>query len=213
MRHHKPVIGLTGGIGSGKTLVASIMSELGCVSINADRLAREILECGEGKKFAEKEFGKDVIGPEGNIDRAKIADIVFNDIRKKKALEGYIHPRVISRQDELIAQYQKNSSFKAIVIDVPLLIETGLQKICDYVIFVDCDFVIRKNRVIQYRRWSEDELARREKFLFSIYLKRSIADAIVNNSFTIDRCRGQVEQILSRIIPSENLKQTKGSEL
>lgn len=201
----KPVIGLTGGIGAGKTLVASILTDLGCVAIDADKLARNVLENSDGQRFVRECLGPDVIGPDGVMDRGKIADIIFTDIEKKKLLEEYIHPKVIDLQNELIAKYQENSRYKAIVIDVPLLVETGLQKNCDYVIFVDCDFAIRKNRVIQHRRWNEKELARRERFLFSIYLKRSIADAIVYNSFTIDRCRWQVEQILSRIIPSENL--------
>jgi dephospho-CoA kinase len=198
----KPIIGLTGSIGAGKTEVARILVDLGCAVIHADALAHQILEEEPTKDFLRKNFGPQVIRPDGQADRQKIADLVFTDRAKIRLLEDFIHPEVKQRQEALIAKFMADSGVKAVVLDVPLLIESGLKHSCDWVILVDADREIRQKRVGQSRGWSEEELARREKFFYSIYLKRSVADAIVYNNTTIDACRQQVEMILSRIISS-----------
>ncbi len=201
-RCHKPVIGLTGPIGAGKTLAADILEGIGCAVIHADELAHQILQEEATRAYLEKHFGSEVIDEQGRVNRPKIADIVFADPVKIKILEGFIHPEVMRRQDVLIARYREDPKVKAIVLDVPLLIESGLKHRCDWVILVDADLAIRQSRVGQGRGWSKEELVRREKFFFSIYLKRSVADAIVYNNSTIDACRQQVENIFSRIISS-----------
>ncbi|MFA5865917.1 MAG: dephospho-CoA kinase [Phycisphaerae bacterium] len=198
----KPVIGLTGSIGAGKTLVAGILSELGCSVIHADELAHQILQEEAAKDFLRKNFGSEVFDSQGQADRRKIADIVFADSEKIRRLEGFIHPEVLSRQDRLIERFRADARVRAIVLEVPLLIESGLKHLCDWVIVVDTDLAIRQFRVGETRNWSREELARREKFFFSIYLKRSLADGIVYNNSTIEDCRQQVESIYSRIISS-----------
>ena len=201
-KKQKPIIGITGSVGSGKSLVASILAELGCAVIDADKLAHDILIQPETKKFLSKYLGSDIIKPDNTLDRKKIADIIFEDIEKKKLVESYIHPRVIERQNHLIQKYQSEDRYKAIVIDVPLLIESSLKSICDFVIFVDSDFDIRADRVRKSRGWPKEEISRREKFLYPNYLKRSIADVIIYNNSTIDACKRQVEKIFSRFISS-----------
>ncbi len=201
-KKNKPIIGITGGIGSGKSLVASFFSELGCAVIKADELAHEILEESETKQFLLKYLGNNIIKPNNTLDRKKIADIIFEDIEKKKLVESYIHPRVIERQNHLIQQYQSEDRYKAIVLDVPLLIESSLKHICNLVIFIESDFKLRCQRVRKSRGWTEEEISRREKFLFPNYLKRSIADVILYNNSTIDNCKRQVEKIFSRFISS-----------
>jgi len=199
----KPVIGLTGQIAAGKSLVAGILAELGCAVINADVLAHAILNESETKIFLRERFGGEIFTPTGEVDRKRLGAIVFSDVGRKRELEEFIHPRVIARQRELIEAYQTDEQYKAIVIEVPLLLETGLQAACEWVILVEADLSIRQSRVCKNRNWSEEELSRREKFLYSIYLKRAVADAIVYNNSTIDACRQQVEKIFSRIISSE----------
>jgi dephospho-CoA kinase len=198
----KPVIGLTGQIAAGKSLVAGMLGELGCAVIHADLLAHEILAEAETKIFLRDRFGDGVLGPAGEVDRKALADIVFADSARKGELEGFIHPRVIRRQRELVRQYRTDPNCKAVVIEVPLLLETGLKEECDWIIVVEAGLSIRQARVGRNRNWSEKELSRREKFLYSIYLKRSVADAIVYNNSTIDACRQQVEKIFSRILSS-----------
>jgi dephospho-CoA kinase len=170
--------------------------------IHADQLAHEVLSAPETREFLRAHFGEGIFTPAGPVDRRKLAAVIFIDPEKKRTLEDYIHPRVIARQDELIAGYRQDSAYKAIVIEVPLLLESGLKDRCDYIILVEADLPVRQLRVIQNRGWDEKELLRREKFLYSIYLKRSIADAIVYNNSTFDACRQQVEIIFSRIISS-----------
>jgi dephospho-CoA kinase len=198
----KPVIGLTGQIAAGKTLVSRFLSELGCVVIHADQLAHEVLNAPESREFIQTHFGEGIFTPDGQVDRRKMAAVVFIDPEKKRILEEYIHPRVIAHQDDLIAQYRQDAAYKAIVIEVPLLLESGLKDRCDYIILVEADLPVRQLRVAQNRGWDEKELLRREKFLYSIYLKRSVADAIVYNNSTFDACRQQVEKIFSRLISS-----------
>ena len=199
---HKPVIGLTGQIAAGKTLVSGFLADLGCAVIHADRLAHEVLEAPETHHFLKNHFGESIFTPKKTVDRQKLAKIVFDDAEKKHLLESYIHPRVIEQQDRLIAQYRLDPAFKAIVIEVPLLLESGLKDRCDYIILVEADLTIRQVRVARNRGWDEKELSRREKFLYSIYLKRSVADAIIYNNSTFDACRQQVETIFSRLISS-----------
>jgi dephospho-CoA kinase len=201
-RSKKTVIGLTGPIGAGKTTVANLLGEFGCAVIHADELAHRILEEDGTKSFLIASFGPGVIGADGRVDRAHVAAAVFGDREKIRRLEEYIHPEVIRRQEALVARLQEDPAVRVIVLDVPLLIESGLKRRCDWVILVDADLPVRQRRVREYRGWSTDELARREKFFFSIYLKRSVADAIVYNNSTIDACRQQVEMIYSRIISS-----------
>ena len=198
----KIVIGLTGPIGAGKTLVAKILLEFECAVIDADALVHEILQEKTAKDFLRDNFGDKVFDASGRLDRKKMADIVFADPDKIRKLEAFIHPLVIQRQQLLIDKYRQEPAVRAIVLDIPLLIESGLKHLCDIVILVDAELQIRQNRVSIKRNWSPLELARREKFFFSIYLKRSIADAIVNNNSTIEACQKQVERIFSRIISS-----------
>ncbi len=199
----KPVIGLTGQIGAGKTLVASILADMGCAVIDADVLAREVLNEPEGVEFVRKSFGDKCIDAEGKIDRKAVADVVFSDIEKKNQIESYIYPLLQERRIALTERHEADSSIKAIVVESPLLIETGLKRLCDLVIIVLADSEIRLKRVGIGRSWSRQELLRREKFFLPIHLKCSIADVIVYNNSTIEDCRERVENIFSRVIFSD----------
>lgn len=198
----KPIIGLTGPIAAGKTTVAGVLARLGCAVIRADELAHQVLEEPATKEFLKRTFGPPAVASTGRVDRGWLAAQVFESREKIRLLESVIHPEVFRRQEDQIACFQADPRITAIVLDVPLLIESGLKHRCDRVILVDADLAERQRRVQETRGWSKEELARREKFFFSIYLKRSVADAIVYNNSTIDACRQQVEIIYSRIISS-----------
>jgi len=198
----KPVIGLTGTIGSGKTTVAGMLNDLGCAVIHADSLAHRVLEEDAGKEYLLTQFGSGVLDESGKVDRKRVADIVFSDPAKIRVLESFVHPEVIRRQAALVENLRADPSVRALVLEVPLLVESGLIRSCNWVILVDADISIRLERVARTRGWSREELVRREKFFFSIYLKRSLVDAIVYNNSTIEMCRQQVDLIYSRIISS-----------
>jgi len=197
------VIGLTGPIGAGKTLVGSMLRELGCAVINADDLAKEILSEPRGVEFVRNQLGATCVRTDGTLDRKAIAEMIFSRPEKKKQIEDHIYPVLHERQNRLMAAYQADPAVKAIVIESPLLIETGLKSLCDRVILVVAEVRLRRKRVAAYRRWSPDELVRREKFFLPIHLKQSIADDILVNNSTIDACRQQVKKAFSQMISSD----------
>ena len=143
----KPIIGILGGIGSGKSTVAAEFAKLGCKVIDADKIARELLLY----KKAVKEkvvglFGRTILNPAGKFDLEKLAEVVFADADKLSLINEIIHPLVLQRAQELIKQYDCQKQVKAIVLDMPLLVEVGWDKRCDKLIFVDCEQKLRLDR-------------------------------------------------------------------
>lgn len=193
------ILGICGMIGSGKSLASEILEGLGCVVISADKLAREILDSNDAREFLLRNFGSEVIGPYG-VDRKKLADIIFEDPVKKQLLEDYIHPRVIEEQSRLIKHYKQHSKDRpAIVLDTPLLIEVGINRDCDYVVFIDSPRSLRLKRLYEKRGWQEYELLRRERYMLPAIVKRSIADAIIFNHSTVASLETQLKLLLFKI--------------
>lgn len=206
-RHHvyslgSPVIGLAGGIGSGKSAVARILRELGCEVSDADSVVRVLLDEPEVQQTLRSWWGPTVISPEGVTDRRAIADIVFHQPEERRRLEALLHPIVSRRRREqwkaLDADPQR--LIPAYVIDAPLLFEAGLDAECDAVIFVDADRSDREARVAAGRGWDAAELARRESAQLSLDLKRERSDHTIENRGDLASLRTQVEQVLHRIL-------------
>ena len=197
-----PIIGLAGGIGSGKSAVAGVFASLGAAVIDSDRLNHQQL--GEPDVVAQLRawWGPGVCDESGRVDRRAISAIVFEDPEALAALEGLVYPRIARRRDELIARYRAESGVRAVVLDTPKLFEAGLDRICDAVVFVDAPRAMRLERVVQSRGWGEGELARREKLLDPLDKKRAKADYTVVNDSDIDALRPSIERILSTIIES-----------
>ncbi|MHC4104061.1 MAG: dephospho-CoA kinase, partial [Planctomycetota bacterium] len=143
---NKPIIGILGGICSGKSTVAGEFAKLGCKVIDADKIAHELLERKDIKESVVNLFGEAILNSEKKIDNKKLAGIVFSDSEKLSSLNKIIHPSVLERAEELIEKYNRQSGVKAIVLDMPLLAEVGWDKRCDKLIFVDCKRVLRINR-------------------------------------------------------------------
>ncbi len=196
----KPVIGLTGGIGSGKSTVARIFEDAGCAVINSDE--QNSIQLANPEVIAElvSWWGKEVINEKGQLDRKAIASVIFNDPAQRKRLESYLHPRIASDSARLTGKFQANPSVRAIVLDSPLLLEAGLDAKCDAVVFVDTDDEIRLARVKKNRGWSADQWRRREKSQFALDKKRGKADHVLaNNSSDLDELRSLVDDILQTI--------------
>lgn len=140
------IIGLTGGIASGKSTVSKVLSTLGAKIIDADLKAKEISEKDETIKEIEKTFGKDIIGELGKIDREKLKNIVFSDKEKLKKLNNIIHPKVISEFKKIKENANKND---IIIFDVPLLFESKMDKMCDKVILIIADEPTQIKRMIE----------------------------------------------------------------
>ena len=196
----KPIIGLVGGVGSGKSTVASLFAEAGAAIIDSDALNQAQLQSAEVKKTLRSWWGESVFSPSGELNRRRIAEIIFGDSEQRRRLERFIHPRIARQRRKLIQAYLQNASVKAIVLDTPLLIETRLDEQCDAVVFVDADRDIRRKRVVENRGWSEEEWNRREKAQNALDRKRDKADYIVvNNSSNLDDLRSTACDLLKKL--------------
>ena len=199
-KNRKLVMGLTGGIGSGKTTVAAEFSRQGCAIIDADAINHEQLDSGPVRDNLQRWWGKEVIKDNGQVDRSVVAGIVFNDAAQLKRLTDLVHPLVRQKELELIGRYQGDKKFCAIILDVPLLFESGQENLCDKVVWVHTDDEIRYQRLAQRRGWREENAKKREKSQFSLDKKAKMSDYIVYNNSTIPDLVKQVASILALII-------------
>jgi dephospho-CoA kinase len=148
--HTKPVIGIAGGIGSGKSTVARVLAELGCVVCDSDALGRAALRDPVIRQELVRWWGDDIVDARGEIDRGAVAAIVFRDPAERRRLEGLTHPWIEARRREQFAGAPDSAT--AFVIDAPLLYEVGLDAECDAVIFVETERAIRLDRLRASRR-------------------------------------------------------------
>ena len=202
MKNNKPIIGILGGVGSGKSAVAAEFAKLGCKIIDADKIVHELLDERGVREKVIALFGTKVIGPQDFIDRGKVAEIVFNDPEKLAELNKILHPLVLERTEELIRQYRQDNRVKAIVLDMPLLVEVGWDKRCDRLIFVDCNEKIRENRA-KNKGFEKNHIKIREKFQISLDKKKNIADNTVNNNSDFSALVRQIAEIFSYIMDDD----------
>ncbi len=193
----KPLIGVIGGIASGKSTVAAEFGKLGCAVISADALVHELLKEQSVRGEIVRLFGPAVLDACGELDRKKLAVAAFGDAAMLRALNDVLHPRVLERTESLIAQYNKCGHVKAIVLDMPLLVEVGWTDRCDRVIFVDWD---RKRRIERARGFlDEREIEIRENFQISLDSKAQLADNTVDNNSDFSTLVRQIKAIFSDI--------------
>lgn len=197
MTRRPPTIGIVGGIGSGKSTVATTLDELGCVIACADANVKKILATKEIQEELVAWWGNAVLDADGELNTKAIADLVFNNEKERGRLEQLLHPLARNMQEAAFEQADQHT--KACVIDAPLLLETSLAELCDFIIFVEVSTEIRQNRVIASRGWTAEELERRESTQLPLDIKRKRADYIVTNEGDLDNVKHQVEQILEDI--------------
>jgi dephospho-CoA kinase len=195
----KPIIGILGGVGSGKSTVAAEFAKLGCAVIDADKIAHELLDKPAVKNKVVASFGKVILDSAGKISRRKLAGIVFADAGKIATLNRIIHPLVFKEVRELIKKANSQNKIKAIVLDMPLLVEVGWAKRCDKLIFVECKQRIRAKRAKKMGIFSKNMLKIRENFQISLDKKKSIADNTIDNNSGFSALAGQVTDIFSGI--------------
>jgi dephospho-CoA kinase len=196
----KPIIGLLGGIGSGKSFVASIFAEMDCLVLNADEHVRQAYERDDVKHALREWWGDEIFDQAGHVDRQAVARKVFKHPPERRRLEQLLHPLVGAIRDQAMADTAADPRILAYVWDVPLLVEVGLHRRCDALVFVDAPPEQRLARVSASRRWKPDEWRRREFLQLPLDKKRRIANYIVRNTAGADEVRSQVRQVLSRIL-------------
>lgn len=196
----KPIIGVAGGIGSGKSAVAAILGSLGAGVISSDQLNHAELDTPQVLALLREWWGDRVINPQGRADRDVLRGIVRSDQAARKRLECLVHPRIAARRERMTADLQADDRIRAIVWDSPLLFEAGLADRCDGVIFVEADAATRLARVRQNREWTQEDLERFDKMQKPLDFKRQRADYIVENNSDMDALRREVESVFFRIL-------------
>jgi dephospho-CoA kinase len=184
------IAGLTGGIATGKSTVSSILREAGAIIIDADNIARDAVK----KDFPAwleivRIFGKEVLLPDGEIDRAYLGGIIFRDSSKKEILNQIVHPHVIKKTAELIEEIGKESPDSIVILDVPLLIEAGMDKGLEEVILVYAPEDIQIKRLVERDKISDEDALLRIRSQMPIEKKREFATIIIDNSGTLQATR------------------------
>ena len=192
-----PVIGLVGGIGSGKSEVGGILRTLGCVVCDSDSLVRDLYRTPELKTELQSWWGLGILDDQGQIDRIAVGAIVFKDPLERARLEAFIHPRVETERAKMFAAAPEGT--RALVIDAPLLLEAGLADACTRIWFIEAPEQIRHTRVMTSRGWTADELSRREAAQWSLDRKRAAAHDVLRNDGDPASLREQVLQALGNL--------------
>ena len=197
----KPVIGLAGGIGSGKSTAARLFAALNCAVIDADALAKAALDEPAVREQLVAWWGEAVLDPAtGRIDRRAVSKQVFDRPDELARLESVIHPRVHAERQRLREQFQHDARFCAIVEDCPLLFEKGLAAECDVTVFVAADRAVRLARLTRGRGWTAAELDRREKNQWRLDKKAELADYCLENNAGEPELSLHVGRVLSQIL-------------
>jgi dephospho-CoA kinase len=193
-------IGLTGGIGSGKSTVAALLAERGALVVDSDRIAREELAPGSpGLAAVVAEFGTGVLAADGALDRAALAAVVFTDPAARARLDGIVHPRVRARAAELVAAAPADA---VVVQDVPLLVETGQAGSYDLVVVVQADVDTRVQRLVG-RGMSADDARARMASQATDEQRRAVADVVLSNDGDRSALAEQVDRLWrERVAPA-----------
>ena len=194
------VIGLTGNIGSGKSTVAEMFRQLGAKKIDADSIARKIVEPGERAwKEIKDVFGDEVISSDQSIDRQKLGDIVFNDVSKRALLDNITHPKIFDEINNLVNEYEKDHS-KVVIIEAALIIEKGgLLDLIDKLILVVVDEDTQTKRIKLRDDIPSDQIQSRIKSQMQISEKKKYADYIIDNNGSVLKTRTQANKIWKEI--------------
>jgi dephospho-CoA kinase len=190
-------VGLTGGIGAGKSEVSRLLVECGAVLIDADRIAREVVAPGTpGLAEVVAAFGTDVLAPDGSLDRPKLGSIVFADPEKLAVLNKIVHPLVGARSRELEEAAAEDS---VVVHDVPLLRENGLAPLYDLVIVVDANPETQLDRLLRLRGMTEEDARARMAAQATREQRREIADIIIDNDVPLEELRQRVKDVWAEL--------------
>ncbi|MDN3351065.1 dephospho-CoA kinase [Actinomadura sp. DC4] len=190
-------VGLTGGIGSGKSEVSRRLVSLGAVLVDADAVAREVVEPGTpGLAAVVAEFGEDILRPDGTLDRDRLGLIVFADDGRRKRLNAIVHPLVGERMQALVEEAPGGA---VVVYDVPLLAENGLAGLYDLVVVVDTPVEEQVRRLTELRGMTEEAARARIAAQATREDRRAVADRVIDNSGTLESLHAQVDKLWTEL--------------
>lgn len=201
-------VGLTGGIGAGKSEVSRLLVECGAVLIDADRIAREVVAPGTpGLAAVVEAFGEEVLAADGSLDRPKLGSLVFADAAKLATLNAIVHPLVGERSREL---EQAAADDAVVVHDVPLLTENGLAPLYDVVIVVDVSPATQLDRLVRLRGMTEQDARARMAAQATREQRREIADVVIDNDVPLERLERRVKDVWAELV--RRSQASKGSQ-
>lgn len=194
------LVGLTGGIGSGKSTVARGLAERGCHVIDADQVAREVVEVGEPAlgELAER-FGASILAADGTLDRAALASVVFHDDQARADLDRITHPRIAARIARRVAEHAADDPDGVVVVDHPLLLETGQAARFDVVVAVLADTEVRLTRLVDERGMSREDAEARMRAQVDDEVRRAAADHLVHNDGPIEDLEARIDALHARL--------------
>ncbi|MET7932290.1 dephospho-CoA kinase [Streptomyces sp. NPDC005322] len=191
-------LGLTGGIGAGKSEVSRILVSYGAVLIDSDRIAREVVEAGTpGLAAVVAEFGPEILAADGGLDRPRLGGVVFSDPERLRALNAIVHPLVRDRSAELQAAAGPDA---VVVHDVPLLVENGLASLYDMVMVVDVAPETQLDRLVRLRGMAEDEARARMAAQATRAERLAVADVVIDNDGPIEALEPQVAKVWADLL-------------
>lgn len=192
------MIGLVGGVASGKSFVAAELVRRGAVAVDADRAGHEVLRQPEVIEDVRRCWGESVLDADGQVDRRALARIVFapppDGPLELARLERLTHPLIRARLADEIAQVRRQGQAAAIVLDAPVMLKAGWDRFCDHLLMVECDQAVRRSRAAA-RGWTAEEFARREAAQESLDRKRGAADLVMDNSGTPPQTSLEIDRL------------------
>jgi dephospho-CoA kinase len=194
-----PVVGLIGGVGSGKSSVAQRWQAIRPVAvIDADQLGHQVLHLPTVKERIRQRFGPTVFDSQGDIIRSTLGRLVFGASahQARQGLEAIVHPEIRTFLEREIRELRRQANVEAILLDAAVLLEAGWNELCDVVVFIDTPEADRIARVKAGRGWSAAKLAKREASQWPLPRKRAAADAVIDNSNSVDDAAHQLNQII-----------------
>lgn len=194
-------VGLTGSIAVGKTFVTSVFAELGCRVLDADQTARDVVLPGAaGLKAVVQTFGEDVLAPDGTLDRARLASIVFADEQKRQQLNFILHPFIIARQDEILHEWEREDPNGIGIVDAALMIESGGYKRFDKLIVVHCRPEVQLERLLLRDKLTLAEAQRRIASQMPQEEKMRYADYLIDTSDGFEPARKRTVEVYNELI-------------
>lgn len=192
------IIGLTGGIGTGKSTVSNYLREHNFAIVDADLISRQVVEPGKPLlKEMEQAFGSGIINEDGSLNRKGLASIVFNDVEQRKLMDSIMHKEILAEMRRCMEEYRQQNIHQGIIIDAPLLFEIGLEKWCGQVWLVTADMDIRIQRVCVRDNAKPEEVEARIRNQMSDDEKKKLSDEILDNSGTLENLHHQLAQLLT----------------
>jgi dephospho-CoA kinase len=193
-------VGLTGGIGAGKSEVSKRLAALGATIIDADAIAREVVAVGTpGLAAVTREFGDDMLAGDGALDREKLASVVFDDDEARQRLNAIVHPLVGERVAELMAAASRSDPDGVVINDVPLIVEAGVAERYDVIVVVDAAPDVQLDRLTRLRGMSEDAARARMASQASREERLAIADHVISNDGDLDALNAQVNAVWAEL--------------